>query len=384
MSRQSRRLSRILLTVLLISFSAAALTFIYRMNRQSPSAAAAAPTGSGPSAVSNDSAASAAGGGGNTPTPLVSNQPSAPSTTQPARQSSPVLSPPSAEPAPPHAEEAAYLPAATPAPSAPAPSAPAPSAASASLIPDAQAKIDAGRLLEARADLNAALQSGTLSDSQAAAVKNLISQINQTVVFGQERFVDDNYGGVYVVKPGDSLARIANAHDCTWEMLSRINGIDPRRLRAGATIKLVEGPFFAVVTKHNFTMDIYLGGLPGEKSSMFITSYLVGLGRDDSTPVGTWMIEPHRKLKHPTYYSPRGEGVIDADDPKNPLGGYWIGLTGTDGQAVGKMSYGIHGTIDQSSIGKQSSMGCIRLGAKDIPVVFDMLVEGRSMVVVKN
>ena len=126
------------------------------------------------------------------------------------------------------------------------------------------------------------------------------------------------------------------------------------------------------------------GGLPGEKSCMFVTSYPVGLGQDDSTPIGTWMIEPHRKLKHPTYYSPRGEGVIAADDPKNPLGGYWIGLTGTEGQAVGKMSYGIHGTIDPNSIGKQSSMGCIRLRADDIAVVYDMMVEGKSTVVVKE
>ena len=117
---------------------------------------------------------------------------------------------------------------------------------------------------------------------------------------------------------------------------------------------------------------------------MFVTSYPVGLGRDDSTPVGTWIVEPHRKLKHPTYYSPRGEGVIAADDPKNPLGGYWIGLTGTEGQAVGKLSYGIHGTIDPDSIGKQSSMGCIRIRPDDIAVVFDMMVEGKSLVLVKE
>ncbi len=159
----------------------------------------------------------------------------------------------------------------------------------------------------------------------------MLSQINQTVIFGRQRFADDPYGGTYVVQPGDSLARIALAHDCTWEMIGRINGIDAKHLRSGATIKVVEGPFFAVVQKHKFTMDLYLGGLPGEKSCMYVTTYMVGLGKDNSTPVGTWMVEPHRKLKHPTYYSPRGEGVIAADDPKNPLGGYWIGLTAPEG-----------------------------------------------------
>jgi lipoprotein-anchoring transpeptidase ErfK/SrfK len=255
---------------------------------------------------------------------------------------------------------------------------------SSALLTTAASDVDAGKLLQAREELNDALNAGSLDETQATAVKAKISDINQTIIFGKQRFADDPYGGAYVVKPGDSLAKIAVAHDTTWELLSRINGIDPKKLRAGATIKLVQGPFFAVVDKTKFTMDMYLGGLPGEKSAMYVTTYRVGLGKDDSTPPGTWMVEPQRKLKHPTYYSPRGEGVIAADDPKNPLGGYWIGLTGTDGQAVGKESYGIHGTIDPASIGKQSSMGCIRMANDDIPLVFEMLVEGKSLVLVKG
>jgi lipoprotein-anchoring transpeptidase ErfK/SrfK len=370
-SRQSRRLSRLLLAVLLLSFSAAALSFIYKMNHQ-PAQASPAPAIDPAAAV-----------------PIVSNE------SAPATKPSPEIAPsPMIDPTPHPIDAAEFIPGPATEPSVAratvasstvtASSVTGSSFNSSSIISLAQSKIDAGRLLEARADLNDALQSGNLSESQAETVKAMLSQINQTVVFSPRHFGDDAYGGVYVVQPGDSLARIALQHDCTWELLGRINGIDPRHLRAGATIKVVEGPFFAVVEKHKFSMDLYLGGLPGEKSSMFITSYPVGLGRDDSTPVGTWMIEPHRKLKHPTYYSPRGEGVIAADDPKNPLGGYWIGLTGTEGQAVGKMSYGIHGTIDPDSIGKQSSMGCIRLKADDIAMVFDMMVEGKSMVVVKE
>jgi LysM repeat protein len=372
-TRQARRLSRLLLVVLLVSFSGAALSFIYKMNHQSAGAAPiAAPAA--PIATNNSPPLTPLA-----PSPLISS-PLAPaslnSTTQPAPQNSPPLSPlaPQFTAEPPHAQPAAWTPKATT----------EPSVSATSLFADAQSKIDNGHFLEARGELNDALQSGTLDDAQAASVKTLLTQISQTVVFGPRRFPDDEFGGVYVVQPGDSLAKIANAHDTTWEMLSRINGIDPRRLRSGSTIKIVEGPFFAVVSKKKFEMDLYLGGLPGEKSAMFITAYPVGLGRDDSTPVGTWMIEPHRKLKHPTYYSPRGQGVIPSDDPQNPLGGFWIGLTGTEGQAVGKMSYGIHGTIDQTSIGKQSSMGCIRLGATDIPVVYDMMVEGKSMVLVQQ
>src|SRR5581483_7849301 len=97
-----------------------------------------------------------------------------------------------------------------------------------------------------------------------------------------------------------------------------------------------------------------------------VMSLPVGLGRDNSTPTGLWVIQPQNKTHPATYYGLHGEGVIDANDPKNPLGGYWMGITGLEGEAVGKSSYGIHGTIDPDSIGKMASQGCIRLRHDDI------------------
>ena len=251
-------------------------------------------------------------------------------------------------------------------------------------LADAQAKLDGGDLIAARQTYNDAITSGRLSDSEIDSAKKQIMQIDQTLVFSTKRFPNDPLGGVYTVKPGERLSAIAAAHDVTWELLLRLNNMtDPRKLRSGQALKVVNGPFHVVVTKSKFTMDVYLGS-PGEHGSMYITSYPVGLGKDDSTPTGTWMVEPHHKIKHPTYYSPRGEGVIAADDPKNPLGPFWIGLSGTDGQAVGKASYGIHGTIEPDSIGKMASLGCIRMHNEDVGLVFELLVEGKSTVIVKD
>jgi lipoprotein-anchoring transpeptidase ErfK/SrfK len=250
-------------------------------------------------------------------------------------------------------------------------------------LADGQARVAAGQITDARAVVNDALQSGRLSDADTAAAKALIGQINQSAVFGPRAVAGDAYCAMYPVRSGDSLARIAAGYQTTWELLARINHLDPRRLRSGTNIKVVRGPFFAVVSKKSFTMDVYLGALPGGKGSMYVMSFPVGLGKDDSTPTGLWSIGPHAKLRHPTYYPPEGGQPIEADDPSNPLGGFWIGLTGVDGQAVGRTSYGIHGTIDQDSIGHQASMGCIRLRSNDIAMVFDLLVEGKSMVLVK-
>jgi lipoprotein-anchoring transpeptidase ErfK/SrfK len=244
---------------------------------------------------------------------------------------------------------------------------------------DAKTKADAGDLLAARKTLNDALLAGSADPEN---LKKQIAQINQTLVFSPKHFANDPYGGVYTVKPGQKLGQIANEHVITWQLLLRLNGMsDPRKLRAGQSLKVLQGPFHAVVSKSKFTLDIYLGS-PNEPGSMYITTYGVGLGKDDSTPTGTWMIKD--KVTHPTYYSPRGEGVIAADDPKNPLGPYWLGLTGTDGHAIGKSSYGIHGTIEPDSIGKMSSMGCIRLHNEDIALVYELLVEGKSTVIVKD
>jgi lipoprotein-anchoring transpeptidase ErfK/SrfK len=253
---------------------------------------------------------------------------------------------------------------------------------SASPIADAKAKMDAGKSLEARKILNAAVVSNSLSEADTKTAKSMLNQINAVVVFSSKRFADDEFGGTFTVPPGGVLAKIAESHEVTPELLARINGVtDPTKLRAGKAIKVVNGPFNAVVIKSQFTLELWLGE-PGAKGSMYITSYPVGLGKDDSTPTGVWALQ--NKLKNPAYYSPRGEGVIAGDDPKNPLGEYWIGLTGTDGHAVGKTSYGIHGTIDPTSIGKQESMGCIRLKNEDIERVFEALVWGKSTVTVKD
>ncbi|HVT88843.1 MAG TPA: L,D-transpeptidase family protein [Tepidisphaeraceae bacterium] len=253
-------------------------------------------------------------------------------------------------------------------------------------IADAKAKQDAGDLIAARKILNNALLSGTLSEADAESVKKTISQLNQTLIFSPQKFAGDEYATSYTVQSGDLLTKIALPHEIPWEAILRFNGMtDAKKLRAGQTLKIVQGPFNAIVTKSKFTIDLYLGP-PGEKGSMFITQLPVGLGREDSTPTGTWICEAGKKLKRPTYYNPRatGDRIIAQDDPKNPLGTRWIGLTGINGRAVGQESYGIHGTIEDDSIGKQASMGCIRMHNADVELVFDLLADGKSIVVVKD
>jgi lipoprotein-anchoring transpeptidase ErfK/SrfK len=178
----------------------------------------------------------------------------------------------------------------------------------------------------------------------------------------------------YIIKAGDSLAKIATQHSVTADLLASINGIeDKNRIREGQTLKVINGPMRAVVHKRAYRIDLYAG-------DVFVRSFPVGLGLDDSTPTGEWKVK--NKLQNPTYYPPRGGAIVSADDPTNPLGERWIGLEGVSGEALSQERYGIHGTNEPDSIGKSVSLGCVRLHNADVEQVYTYLIEGKSTVTI--
>lgn len=359
------RTSRVLLIVLGLTVAAGVVSFAsrYRQNRAQADAGKSGPAVSTASSVAlakeNDEAAAVV-----TQTPNAGNK--SPTASSAAITSKPVSSAkPTSSPTTTASHSAIIL--------------------SSKPLIDAKAKADAGKLIDARDIYNAALQSEKLSPDETHAAKQALAALNDTIVFAPgKKFDNDTWGGRFNVPAGGVLAKIAKRFDITPELLQRINGIsDPRRLQAGQELKIVKGPIHAVVDKSDFTIDLYFGA-PGGPGSSYITTFQVGLGKDDSTPAGKWLVEPGKKLPNPTYFPPPGRpgGVIGPDDPKNPLGHHWIGLTGIDGHAVGKLSYGIHGTIEPDSIGKMASMGCIRMRNEDVARVYELLIEGKSTVVV--
>ena len=101
----------------------------------------------------------------------------------------------------------------------------------------------------------------------------------------------------------------------------------------------------------------------------YVRGYRICIGKDGSSPVGKFKVL--NKVTNPQYTDPDGK-VFAGDDPKNPLGNVWIDL----GE-----SYGIHGTIEPTSIGKAESRGCIRLLNADATEVFDILEIGSEVVI---
>jgi len=242
---------------------------------------------------------------------------------------------------------------------------------------DAARKLHAsGKLLEARRQLNDLLKT-TLPDSEAAEVRTLLARIADETVFSKKSFADDPLVETYVVQSGDGLEKIGKKYAVPYELLMTINGItNAASLRLDQKIKVPKGPFTARIYKSKFRMDLYLG-------DVFVRSYPVGLGTQGGTPTGTWKVK--NRLLNPTYYPPASEGkktIVAPDDPNNPLGDNWIGLEGVEGDAVGREGFGIHGTIEPDSIGKEASLGCVRMRNEDVAVVYQMLVTGKSTVII--
>lgn len=86
--------------------------------------------------------------------------------------------------------------------------------------------------------------------------------------------------------------------------------------------------------------------------------YRTAVGRPTSpTPSGTFTIV--QRISNPAWYGP---GTVVAPGKNNPLGTRWLGLS--------RKSYGIHGTNEPRSIGRNASHGCVRMRNRDVEDLF--------------
>jgi lipoprotein-anchoring transpeptidase ErfK/SrfK len=169
------------------------------------------------------------------------------------------------------------------------------------------------------------------------------------------------------------FSQIAIQHKVPYQFLMKINNIpDEKNLRADQVIKVVNGPFHAIVYSSSFTMDLYL-------QNVYVKTYKVGLGKPGhETPVGLWRAKIGGKMVKPTWTDPETGKTYHADDPDYPLGSGWIALDGIDNRTRGIEGIAIHGTNDETTIGTKSSRGCIRLYNGELIEVYDIFEPGYS------
>ena len=250
------------------------------------------------------------------------------------------------------------------------------------LVLSGRQKAQARELVPARQLLSRALADPQTPESERALLRDELAKISDELVFSPRAAADDPYVAMYAVQSGDGLERIAKRNGVLthWRLIQRVNQLaNPNKVRLNQKLKLVKGPFHAIVSKSAFRMDVYMGPPDAPTEWLYIRSFRAGLGEGGGTPLGEFVVRKGSKLENPYWTNPRTGEQFGKDDPKNPIGERWIGIEGVGDSSV-HHSLGIHGTIDPDSIGQEKSMGCIRLGAQDVELVYDMLGEGVSRV----
>ncbi len=169
----------------------------------------------------------------------------------------------------------------------------------------------------------------------------------------------------YTVKEGDSLYTIAKERGTTPEGLQRLNRIKGTVIHPGQRLIYLSGKPKIFVKKSEFRLWFLVG-------DRLLLEYPVGLGQYNSTPASTFVIKDRQK--DPIWYR-RGEAPIPAGDPRNILGSRWLGFKETE-EFEG---FGIHGTADPSSIGKEASAGCIRMLNENLEILWDLVPLGTEV-----
>jgi lipoprotein-anchoring transpeptidase ErfK/SrfK len=173
----------------------------------------------------------------------------------------------------------------------------------------------------------------------------------------------DSNSKEYTIQAGDTLVKIAKVFGTTVELIKKSNNLASNNIRQGQRLKVVTAKFSVVVDKSQNILML-------KQNDDVVKTYKVATGLNNCTPVGTFKITT--KLVDPVWY--KTGAAVPPGSPENILGTRWMGLS--------KEGYGIHGTTDPSSLGKQATAGCVRMLNSDVEELYGILPEGTEVTIV--
>lgn len=229
-------------------------------------------------------------------------------------------------------------------------------------ISDAEAAIAGGQLADAK----------TILDKLVAATPDpeaikLLSEVNIKLLRSPLMMPGKEY---YVIQSGDYLYKIAKKFHTTVELIQEMNGLETDNIRAGARLMVFNSRFSIRVSKTRNHLDLLMDG-------KLFKRYPVGTGKFGKTPAVEFSIVD--KIVEPPWTRPSDNQQIEYGDPENVLGTRWMALKSDDHPEL--TGFGIHGTWERDSIGKQSSAGCVRMLNEDVEELFDLVPRKTTVII---
>ncbi|MDD3375205.1 MAG: L,D-transpeptidase family protein [Candidatus Omnitrophica bacterium] len=195
---------------------------------------------------------------------------------------------------------------------------------------------------------------------QIEDVQKRLEDVNMKIILSN---VQTPQTVIHIVEKGDSLGKIGQKYNCTIALIKKSNNLKDDTIRLNQRLRIWTSEFSVLVDKSQNTLILKAG-------DDIVKTYTVSTGENNSTPVGTFVIET--KLIDPVWF--KSGAIIPPDSPKNVLGTRWMGFD--------IPGYGIHGTTEPEALGQQVTAGCVRMRNDEVEELYDLLPFGTKVTIV--
>lgn len=210
----------------------------------------------------------------------------------------------------------------------------------------ADRQVAEGRLKEALFTLSLFHGSPNLTPVQERQLLDRLDPLAGDVIYSAGHFLESPHKFVQ----GEDLMQLAEKHNIPWQLLANINQIaNPKVIVPGTELKMVKGPFRAVVSLSRSEITVFLDDL-------YAGRFPITVGNDPAPQEGVYAVLEKKSGTDPATSASQGE--------------VWLNL--------GKRMC-IH-SVSSSQIDSQS--GCIRLSAIDARDLASILSQG-SLVTIR-
>jgi LysM repeat protein len=221
-----------------------------------------------------------------------------------------------------------------------------------------EAKLDQNRLADAHLALSALYNRPEVPADKSREINRLLDQMAATVIYSRQHLLDTPYR----VQPGDTLERVAQMYNVPAQLLARINGIrDPQNLPPNRELKVIHGPFDALVSLGKAELTLMLKG-------RYAGRFAIATSADLSRLAGNYIVRDKR--------------AVPEHAASTAVGGF-----GRDGAGPTKLlidlgdQLAIQSTRDLRSGSASDGRGTIFLGNQEMEDVFGILSVGSNVVI---
>jgi LysM repeat protein len=202
------------------------------------------------------------------------------------------------------------------------------------------------------------------ADDVRAFAERKIGSLNTALIFSDAAMPEKMK---HRVANGDLIGKLAKQYGCTQEYILKVNGIDkPESLRSGRDVWVLKNPVFELtVFKRGNSAVLTL-------ANQFFKRYTIGVGKSENVPGGTYVIRS--KVKKSAVPPPEsGEDALGR--AQHLFGTRWFALSAT-GATPDVKGFGLHGTWNESTLGRQVDAGFVRFRNADIEELCALLTDG--------